>query len=86
MRGAPHYHILLWIENVPVVGIDCPEEVCSFIQERITCHIPDSNTSPDLHYMVRKYQMHKYSKYCERKILKLVILMYLDVDSIFLDQ
>ena len=47
MRGAPHYHILLWIENAPVVGIDRPEEVCSFIQDRITCHIPDSNTSPD---------------------------------------
>ena len=38
MRGVPHYHILLWIENAPVVDIDCPEEVCSFIQDRITCH------------------------------------------------
>uniref|UniRef100_A0A1X7UAF3 Replication-associated protein ORF2/G2P domain-containing protein n=1 Tax=Amphimedon queenslandica TaxID=400682 RepID=A0A1X7UAF3_AMPQE len=42
MRGAPHYHILLWIQNAPVVGIDRPEEVCSFIQDRITCHIPDN--------------------------------------------
>ena len=50
MRGAPHYHILLWIENAPVVGIDRPEEVCSFIQDRITCHIPDGNTSPDLNH------------------------------------
>uniref|UniRef100_A0A1X7VWN2 Uncharacterized protein n=1 Tax=Amphimedon queenslandica TaxID=400682 RepID=A0A1X7VWN2_AMPQE len=42
MRGAHHYHILPWIENAPVVGIDCPEEVCSFIQDRITCHTPDN--------------------------------------------
>uniref|UniRef100_A0A1X7SE17 Helitron helicase-like domain-containing protein n=1 Tax=Amphimedon queenslandica TaxID=400682 RepID=A0A1X7SE17_AMPQE len=56
MRGAPHYHILLWIENAPVVGIDRPEEVCSFIQHRITCHIPDSNTSPDLKFLVTRYQ------------------------------
>uniref|UniRef100_A0A1X7VCQ4 Uncharacterized protein n=1 Tax=Amphimedon queenslandica TaxID=400682 RepID=A0A1X7VCQ4_AMPQE len=68
MRGAPHYHILLWIENAPVVGIDRPEEVCSFIQDRITCHIPDSNTSPDLNFLVTKYQMHKCSKYCKRNI------------------
>uniref|UniRef100_A0A1X7T0A9 Helitron helicase-like domain-containing protein n=1 Tax=Amphimedon queenslandica TaxID=400682 RepID=A0A1X7T0A9_AMPQE len=68
MRGAPHYHILLWIENAPVVGIDRPEEVCSFIQDRITCHIPDSNTSPELNFFVRKYQMHKCSKYCKRNI------------------
>uniref|UniRef100_A0A1X7SYX6 Helitron helicase-like domain-containing protein n=1 Tax=Amphimedon queenslandica TaxID=400682 RepID=A0A1X7SYX6_AMPQE len=45
MRGAPHYHILLWIENAPVVGVNPPEEVCSFIQDRITCHIPDSVVS-----------------------------------------
>uniref|UniRef100_A0A1X7V6S4 Helitron helicase-like domain-containing protein n=1 Tax=Amphimedon queenslandica TaxID=400682 RepID=A0A1X7V6S4_AMPQE len=68
MRGAPNYHILLWIENDPVVGIDRPEEVCSFIQDRITCHIPDSNTSPDLIFLVTKYQMHKCSKYCKRNI------------------
>uniref|UniRef100_A0A1X7VJD2 Helitron helicase-like domain-containing protein n=1 Tax=Amphimedon queenslandica TaxID=400682 RepID=A0A1X7VJD2_AMPQE len=42
MRGAPHCHILLWIENATDVGIYRPEEVCSFIQDRITCHIPDN--------------------------------------------
>ena len=61
-------HLLLWIENVPVVGINCPEEVCSFIQDRMTCHIPDSDTSPDLNHLVTKYQMHKCSKYCKRNI------------------
>uniref|UniRef100_A0A1X7VIV8 Helitron helicase-like domain-containing protein n=1 Tax=Amphimedon queenslandica TaxID=400682 RepID=A0A1X7VIV8_AMPQE len=45
MHRAPYYHILLWIENAPVVGIDCPEEVCSFIQDRITCHIPDRGST-----------------------------------------
>uniref|UniRef100_A0A1X7SLR5 Helitron helicase-like domain-containing protein n=1 Tax=Amphimedon queenslandica TaxID=400682 RepID=A0A1X7SLR5_AMPQE len=69
MHGAPHYHILLWIENAPVVSFDRPEEVCSFIQDRITCHIPDSsNKSPDLNFLVTKYQMHKCSKYCKRNI------------------
>uniref|UniRef100_A0A1X7VS67 Helitron helicase-like domain-containing protein n=1 Tax=Amphimedon queenslandica TaxID=400682 RepID=A0A1X7VS67_AMPQE len=41
MHGAPHYHILLWIENASVVNIDHPKEVCSFIQDRITCHVQD---------------------------------------------
>ena len=44
MRGAPHYHIVLWISDSPVLGRDSPEKVLSFIQERITCHIPDSKT------------------------------------------
>ena len=40
-RGAPHYHILLWIRDAPVIGQDDPDEVLSWIQKRITCHIPD---------------------------------------------
>ena len=35
-RGAPHYHILLWIEGAPVAGDDDEEEVLRWIQERIT--------------------------------------------------
>uniref|UniRef100_A0A1X7U6E7 Uncharacterized protein n=1 Tax=Amphimedon queenslandica TaxID=400682 RepID=A0A1X7U6E7_AMPQE len=52
MRGVPH-HILLWIENAPVVGINRPE-VCSFMQDRNTSYIPDSITSPDLNFLVTK--------------------------------
>ena len=37
-RGAPHYHILLWIEDAPIAGRDEPEDVLRWIQNRITCH------------------------------------------------
>ena len=40
-RGAPHYHVLLWIRDAPVIGQDDPDKVLSWIQERITCQIPD---------------------------------------------
>ena len=66
-RGAPHYHILLWIRDAPVIGQDDPDEVLSWIQKRITCHIPDEKTNPDLHRLVTRYQMHKCSAYCKRK-------------------
>ena len=65
-RGAPHYHVLLWIEGAPVIGIDPPEEVLSWIQSRITCHIPDPETNPELYHLVTRYQMHKCSAYCLR--------------------
>ena len=65
MRG---YHIVLWIRDRPVLGRDSPEKVLSFIQERIICHIPDSKTSPDLHALVTKYQMHKRNPYCKRNL------------------
>ena len=65
-RGVPHYHMVLWIEGAPIIGRDMPEEVMRWIQERISCRIPDEDTNPELHLLVIKYQMHKCSSYCRR--------------------
>ena len=54
-RGAPHYNILLWIEDAPIAGNDKPEEVLRWIQNRITCRIPDEDSNPELHQLVTKY-------------------------------
>uniref|UniRef100_A0A1X7TP96 Helitron helicase-like domain-containing protein n=1 Tax=Amphimedon queenslandica TaxID=400682 RepID=A0A1X7TP96_AMPQE len=67
MCGAPHYHILVCLKNVPVVGIDHHEEVYSIIQNRITCHIPDSNTSPDLNFLRKKIPNAQVQQILERK-------------------
>ena len=66
-RGAPHYHILLWIEGAPVAGVDDDEVVLQWIQERITCRIPEPTTNPELHQLVTKYLYHKCNKYCQRR-------------------
>ena len=51
----------------PVAGSDDDDEVLRWIQERITCRIPDEDSNPELHQLVTKYQYHKCSKYCQRK-------------------
>ena len=66
-RGAPHYHVLLWIRDAPVIGQHDPDRVLTWIQERITCHIPNKDGSPELHRLVTRYQFHKCSKYCRRR-------------------
>ena len=66
-RGAPHYHVLLWIEDAPVIGRDKPDQVLTWIQDRITCHIPDKESSPEMYRVVSRYQMHKCSNYCKRR-------------------
>ena len=66
-RGAPHYHVLLWIRDAPVIGQDDPDKVLTWIQDRITCHIPDNNSSPELYQLVTRYQLHKCSAYCKRR-------------------
>ena len=66
-RGAPHYHVLLWIKDAPVIGVDPEHAVTEWISKRISCHIPDEKGSPELHRLVTKYQLHKCSNYCRRK-------------------
>ena len=65
-RGAPHYHVLLWIDDAPVIGKHSPKDVLNWIQSKITCHIPDEKASPELHRLVTKYQLHRCSNYCKR--------------------
>ena len=67
-RGAPHYHVLLWIAGAPVIGMDSESKVLRWIQERITCRIPDSSSNPELHRLVTKYQTHRCSAYCKRRV------------------
>ena len=67
MRGAPHYHVLLWINEAPIIGVDSEITVLKCIQERITCRIPYKASNPELHRFVTKYQMHKSSSYCESR-------------------
>ena len=56
-RGAPHYHVLVWIRDAPVICKDDPDKVLAWIQDRITCHIPEKNSSPDLYQLVTRYQL-----------------------------
>ena len=47
-RGAPHYHVLLWVKDEPVIGVDSEHAITEWIDNRITCHIPDEKVSPEL--------------------------------------
>ena len=62
-RGAPHFHMVLWIQDAPTIGNDHPDQISNWVEERITCRIPDQERNPELHKLVTKYQMHKCSSY-----------------------
>ena len=38
-RGAPQYHVLIWIANAPVIGESRAEDVTRFKDERITWNL-----------------------------------------------
>ena len=46
---------------------DLPGQALTWVEDRITCHITDKESNPELHRLVTKYQMHKCSSYCKCK-------------------
>jgi len=38
-RGSPHAHCVIWVKDAPKFGVNEDSEVCSFIEEYISCTI-----------------------------------------------
>ena len=39
-RGSPHIHMLIWLEDTPVFGVDDNDKVIAFIDKIISCKKP----------------------------------------------
>ena len=63
-RGSPHIHMLIWLEDAPMYGCDGDDEVTSFIDEIITCKMPNNNL--ELRLLVNR-QIHRHSQTCRKK-------------------
>ena len=66
-RGSPHAHCVIWIKDAPKYGINSDEEVCAFIDQYITCAIPQ--TEGKLKDLILLLQQHKHSTYCKKNKL-----------------
>ncbi|CAB3983616.1 ATP-dependent DNA helicase PIF1 [Paramuricea clavata] len=63
-RGSPHIHMLIWLENAPVFGVDKDEDVVAYIDSIITCRKP--NSDPELLDLVNR-QTHRHSHTCRKR-------------------
>ena len=68
LRGSPHIHGLVWIENAPKLDTDSDERVKEFVDEYITCHLPTTEEDEELKDILEHVQMHskKHSKSCKK--------------------
>jgi hypothetical protein len=73
-RGSPHIHMLIWLENSPVFGVDKDEDVVNFIDQIITCTRPDNDI--ELFDLVNR-QTHRHSHTCRKNSKKIVDLITL---------
>ena len=63
-RGSPHAHTLLWVKNAPQINVQIDDEVCRFVQDHISCEIPEDDKEKEL---ILKLQKHSHSSYCRKK-------------------
>ena len=65
-RGLQHFHLLIWIEDAPIIDKSSMEDVAAIIMKYVTCRLPSPHVSPELYRRVIAHQMHKCNSYCVR--------------------
>ena len=63
-QGSPHIHILIWLKEAPVFGVDDDDLVTDFIDQIIKCQRPVDN--PALQKLVNR-QIHRHYHTCRKK-------------------
>ena len=66
MRGSPHLHALIWTSDCPKLTSDNKEAYVEFIDKHVQAYLPDKETEPELHDLVKTYQKHNLSKSCRK--------------------
>ena len=65
-RGSPHIHYFLWITNSPILTTENKEEYAEFVDQVIRADLPDPIEEPELHALVKQYQVHGHSNSCRK--------------------
>ena len=65
VRGSPHIHSLLWVEDAPKLNEETKDEYIEFVDHAIKYEIPN-NEKGNLFKLVKTYQTHHHSKSCRK--------------------
>jgi len=66
VRGSPHIHSLLWVENAPVLSNETKYEYTKFVDTAVKCQLPNKENDEELFDLVKTYQTHSHSKSCRK--------------------
>ena len=66
VRGSPHIHCFLWIWKAPILSQDTVDDYVAFVDKIVHASLPNKNENPDLHELVKLYQLHRHSKTCHK--------------------
>ena len=65
-RGSVHFHVFLWLKNIPKTENGNTEaEVVEYIDKIIWTDFPDRQKEPELHDLVSRKQVHGHTQTCQ---------------------
>ena len=64
VRGSPHIHSLIWVENAPKLSSENITEYTNFVDNSVKCELPENNSN--LYNLVKTYQTHYHSRSCRK--------------------
>ena len=66
VRGSPHVYCFLWVADAPVSTSNNKEEYVAFVDQIVHASLPERNENPELHNLVKLYQLHRHSGTCRK--------------------
>ena len=64
--GSPHVHCFLWVANAPALTQKNKEGCVAFVDQIVNAFVPDRNENPELHDLVKLYQLLRHSRTCRK--------------------
>ena len=62
IRGSPHIHSFIWIQNAPKLTPETEEKYIQFVGKFVSAKLPDPASEPELYEQVKAYQIHTHSR------------------------
>ena len=66
VRGIPHIHSFIWIQNAPNMTPETEEESIQFVEKLVSAKLPDPVSESELYEHVKAYQIHTHSRTCRK--------------------
>ena len=65
-RGSPHIHSFLWIRDAVQLTKETKDDYIKFVDSIVRADLPDEEGEPELHDLVKKFQIHCHSQSCRK--------------------
>ena len=63
---SPHLHALIWTSDCPELTDETKDAYIAYIDQHVQAYLPDKDTDPEIHDLIKTYQTHNHSKTCRK--------------------